>query len=328
MNAIDYFNNTFKDLTHGNSSYLDHCNKIYNILKELQCSEELCLAGLYHSVYGTENYQVPISSSRPKIKELIGDYAEHLVTIFCGLSNRTNSILNNSFAFDEDIKLALLYIEYANLKEQLIRLGQNDDLANACNLLLSEITICQKNKHETHKLNNKKIHVFDNVLQECDMEWIHNYCITSNYTPGHKSNGINPDPDSRFVCRLNEEDLNRLNILPTVYNSMNTLNLKLDIIDAYINHYNLGTNVSKHTDTSEQDTYTILIFANKFWEQSWGGNIVFYNEQNSNDISYDFKPGRILIFDSRLSHKVMPLTLLSKADRYSIAIKCKVNKDV
>lgn len=330
MNAIEYFNNTFKDLQHGDSSYIEHCNKVYSILKEMNCCEEVCLAGLYHSVYGTENYQVPISSSRNKIKNLIGNYAERLVSIFCNLSNRTNSILNNTFGFEKDVHLDLLHIEYANLKEQLLRIGSNYDLENACNLLLNEMSLLQnyKKTYESHELNNKPIYVFDNVLQEYDMEWIHNFCLISNYTPGHRSNGINPDLDSRFVCRLNADDLDRLKILPSLFKVMNTLNLKLDIVDSYINHYGIGTNVSKHTDSSEADTYTILIFSNKFWEQSWGGNIVFYNESESFDFSYDYKPGRILVFDSRLSHKVMPLTPITKSDRYTIAIKCKVNRDV
>lgn len=330
MKAIEYFNSTFIGISHGNSTYVEHANRIYQILKDMNCSEEVCLAGLYHSVYGTENYQLPISSSRPKIKELIGEYAERLVTIFCGLTNRTNAILNNTIGFDNTIKLDLLYIEYANLKEQLERMGSNTQLESACNLLLNEINITKnyRQTYEKHILNNKSIYVFDNILQDYNMEWIHNFCLESNYTPGHRSNGINPDMDSRFSCTLNEGDLNRLNLLPSVYVAMDKIGFKLDIVNAYINHYGIGTSVSKHTDASDKNMYTILVFCNKYWEHAWGGEIVFYNEQDSAHLSFEYKPGRILLFDSRLSHKVMPLTTISRSDRYTIAIKCKVNENV
>ena len=73
---------------------------------------------------------------------------------------------------------------------------------------------------------------------------------------------------------------------------------------------------------------TILIFANKYWEESWGGELKIYEDQNSivNRV-IDFVPGRIIIFDSKIEHKVLPLTPCAKNDRFSLAIKGYLNKE-
>ena len=47
--------------------------------------EALCLAGLFHSIYGTEGFQgfcLPFSE-RPKIRKIIGERAERLAWLFC-----------------------------------------------------------------------------------------------------------------------------------------------------------------------------------------------------------------------------------------------------
>ncbi len=53
--------------------------------------DEVCNAGLFHSVYGTEHFEsktIPISM-RDKVRNLIGDEAEQLVWLFCFMRRRT-----------------------------------------------------------------------------------------------------------------------------------------------------------------------------------------------------------------------------------------------
>ena len=66
------------DQGHSGKGLSDHLKGTYKILNNWGCEESLCLAGLCHSIYGTESYRkdiVPLSS-RSFIKELIGDEAE------------------------------------------------------------------------------------------------------------------------------------------------------------------------------------------------------------------------------------------------------------
>lgn len=323
MKALEYFNDNFRGLDHGNSSYIEHCNKIYDILKQLNCEEYVCLAGLYHSVYGTESYQLPMAASRHKIKELIGDKAERLVSIFCSLRDRSNAIANNTLSFDDKTHLDLMHIEYANLLEQSQRLDDSA-LISSCQVLLNEIYIKQNLTltHEYKSINDRKVYVFDNLLDNSIIEWINNYCLNSVYKPEHRSNGLNYDLDSRFSCNLEASDIENTMLIPAYMEICKRTNLKLDINNAYINHYGIGTSTSKHCDNSHENVYTILVFCNKYWESTWGGEITFYDDQSNIHHLIEFKPGRIIVFDGRISHKVLPLTISAKKDRYTIAIKC------
>jgi hypothetical protein len=51
------------------------------------CDEELCRAGMFHSIYGTEQFQgftVPLER-RPEIRSLIGERAERLAYLNCAM---------------------------------------------------------------------------------------------------------------------------------------------------------------------------------------------------------------------------------------------------
>jgi hypothetical protein len=83
---------TFKQLTdflvelgtdkvpHTNEVFLAHLIAVHRDLKTWGCDEDLCRAGMFHSIYGTERFQrfsLPLAR-RGEIRELIGARAERL----------------------------------------------------------------------------------------------------------------------------------------------------------------------------------------------------------------------------------------------------------
>lgn len=69
---------------HTQDGLLQHLKGTYQILSDWQCSQDLCLAGLCHSIYGTESYQretVPLSE-RSHLQDLIGKNAERTAYFF------------------------------------------------------------------------------------------------------------------------------------------------------------------------------------------------------------------------------------------------------
>lgn len=76
-----------KAIKHSNKTLLDHLIGTYTYLKTSCQSEALCLAGLFHSVYGTSNFKVQTIGfdEREKVRELIGEEAEYLAWLFCKL---------------------------------------------------------------------------------------------------------------------------------------------------------------------------------------------------------------------------------------------------
>lgn len=66
-------------------SLYSHLLGTYRILKKWNSSEEICLAGLYHSIYGTYSYRKSLVNleQRGIIKAAIGSDAEKLVYYYC-----------------------------------------------------------------------------------------------------------------------------------------------------------------------------------------------------------------------------------------------------
>ena len=82
------------------------------------------------------------------------------------------------------------------------------------------------------------------------------------------------------------------------------------------------TSTGRHTDSALPNTFTILIFCNKYWEEPWGGELKIYKDKSKTHSIIDYVAGRVVVFDSRIEHKVMPLTHAAKKDRFTIAVKC------
>jgi hypothetical protein len=91
--------NDFKQLTdflvgigieqvpHTHKSYLAHLIAVYRYLKSNGCTEEVCRAGMFHSIYGTERFQGFTSplERRAELRTLIGERAERLAYLNCAM---------------------------------------------------------------------------------------------------------------------------------------------------------------------------------------------------------------------------------------------------
>ncbi len=73
---------------HPSGTFLEHLRGTYEQLDRWGCSKDLCRAGLYHSVYGTEVFRkrtVPLEA-RDEIRGAIGERAEEIAYLYCALS--------------------------------------------------------------------------------------------------------------------------------------------------------------------------------------------------------------------------------------------------
>ncbi len=75
------------EIGHSGNTYLSHASGVYRDLKSWGCSQELCDAGMFHSIYGTELFQkftLPLER-RGEVQNLIGQRAERLAYLNCCL---------------------------------------------------------------------------------------------------------------------------------------------------------------------------------------------------------------------------------------------------
>ncbi|MEK9696028.1 MAG: TIGR02466 family protein [Candidatus Poseidoniales archaeon] len=104
------------DSPHGKRKLSDHLLGVYKLLEGDGASQEVCDAGLFHSIYGTEVYRHKTLTSRDIVRSIIGDEAENLAHMFCELKlPREKAIYEIG---DPKIRSQLLDIHEANEIEQ------------------------------------------------------------------------------------------------------------------------------------------------------------------------------------------------------------------
>jgi hypothetical protein len=72
-------------IDHTGKKYLGHLIGVYRLMQNKGCSEEICRAGMFHSIYGTERFQgftLPLER-RSEVADLIGERAERLAYLNC-----------------------------------------------------------------------------------------------------------------------------------------------------------------------------------------------------------------------------------------------------
>jgi hypothetical protein len=126
---------------HSSDTFMAHLCNTYELLCTWGRPEYLCLAGLFHGIYGTESY-VPRSfplKRRRHIRSLIGEKSEFLVYLFCvgerpffraaqgQFTKIRNRIDLTELTIPYDTWRDLAEIEAANWLEQLPRYSMHRD---------------------------------------------------------------------------------------------------------------------------------------------------------------------------------------------------------
>lgn len=85
---IEFFRSLGADgVEHTGGTYVAHAAAVYSDLQSWGCSEDVCRAGLFHSIYGTELFQrfrLPLERRR-EVRDLIGQRAERLAYWNCAM---------------------------------------------------------------------------------------------------------------------------------------------------------------------------------------------------------------------------------------------------
>jgi hypothetical protein len=87
------------EIPHSRKSYLGHLIAVYRLMETHGCNEELCRAGMFHSIYGTQLFQgfKLLLEQRPDVRALIGERAERLAYFNCFMNRETfDSILDQN----------------------------------------------------------------------------------------------------------------------------------------------------------------------------------------------------------------------------------------
>jgi hypothetical protein len=79
------------DQPHTGKTYIGHLLAVHRLMEEEGCGLDACRAGLFHSVYGTQQFQgftLPVER-RGEVRALIGERAERLAYLNCAMLRET-----------------------------------------------------------------------------------------------------------------------------------------------------------------------------------------------------------------------------------------------
>ncbi len=80
-----------EDIDHPRGTLSEHLRGTYDVLVGWGCERDVCLAGLSHSVYGTDIFETVTVApdARDKVVEAIGADAERLAYLYCALARES-----------------------------------------------------------------------------------------------------------------------------------------------------------------------------------------------------------------------------------------------
>ena len=154
---------------------------------------------------------------------------------------------------------------------------------------------------------DKFIHVYDNVFGVHEQEYFEHFFRESFFKYNNqKATDMTAHLPSSFLhSRYNQDDVERLCILkPTQKILTNYENLSFAA--SWVNLSLPGAYYQKHTDAHnsfDERLLTFMYYGTTTWQESYGGETFFYNDAGEKEIVVDYKPGRLVIFDSRIPHK-------------------------
>ncbi|GAB2575539.1 hypothetical protein ISP15_12840 [Dyella jejuensis] len=121
-----------REKSHSGRTLYEHLSGTRDRLRQWGCEEVTCLAGLYHSIYGTNAFRRASvdAANRDQVRQVIGAEAERLVYLF-HILERPMALVESLDTFSsfnrktgEEVELAedeltkLIEIESANLLDQ------------------------------------------------------------------------------------------------------------------------------------------------------------------------------------------------------------------
>jgi hypothetical protein len=93
-----------EDVPHsGHKGFLAHLIAVFRDLESWDCNQDVCRAGLFHSIYGTElfrRWSLPLAR-RPDVQALIGERAEWIAYVNCMMDRSTfDALLDSDGPYD------------------------------------------------------------------------------------------------------------------------------------------------------------------------------------------------------------------------------------
>jgi Rps23 Pro-64 3,4-dihydroxylase Tpa1-like proline 4-hydroxylase len=91
---------------------------------------------------------------------------------------------------------------------------------------------------------------------------------------------------------------------------------------AYVNSSVYGDSYYSHRDCPEtSQNVTVLYYANLIWQTDWGGETIFYNDDEDAVLAVSPRPGRVVVARGAILHRANVPTRSCYEERLTVAYK-------
>lgn len=157
--------------------------------------------------------------------------------------------------------------------------------------------------------DGKIIDIYDNIFSSAMKSYHEGFLLESKYTLGSGSN--NKLHKTFFQVIFSKEDFENFKF-ENEFLSHRLKKYELDkcwaIASSPLSTYYF------HIDDHDEHNLTLLYYANRQWNRDWGGETLFANDDGECELAVEYKPGRVVIFDSTIEHK--PGSIAMEADEF------------
>lgn len=175
----------------------------------------------------------------------------------------------------------------------------------------------------THQIQGRYIRVYDGLASVPDIRLLAAAFMKANFT---RTEIARPDTGAyrHWVLEIPQESAQQLAVYQATLAAVRDFNNgeSYRVYRSYCNHAAYGDMLFTHTDSlPEQDDLTALWFIAPEWNAEWGGETLFFNAEMDVEVAVSPKPGRLVVFDGRITHVGRPPNRICYAPRYTLAFK-------
>ena len=171
-------------------------------------------------------------------------------------------------------------------------------------------------------ISGRELFLCDDLVEPIVQQQIAALVKTMQYVRAEKSRS--DVPGLVAVCDIKPETVASDNFLRGLRQTVERLFPNEQFTDqrAYVNCSVYGDSYYLHRDCVAQDQHvTALYYANLEWQPDWGGETIYYNDEEDAELAITPRPGRLVIARGAVLHRGNVPSRSCYEERYTLAYK-------
>ena len=173
------------------------------------------------------------------------------------------------------------------------------------------------------KVGSTEVFVVDGLFSESILKRLHLQLQVAGYSLCSATSNASTEWNETMT-ELDVEDFVSDEFGRILVSEVNALNIDrrhLNASKVLVNSIRSGDVSFVHKDSDKDSEYSVLVYVNPLWEEDWAGETIFYDTQSEPVTAVSFRPGRVVIFPSKVLHRAGIQMSTCQDFRYTLSIR-------